>query len=508
MTTHLDVTAGATDLAEFLSLACRAHGGRTALSDGRRTLTYAELDAAVAEGAAHLRAAADDGPVVVLMANRVDSVVRLFAAWSAGRCAVPLDASVPPPVVAKAAARTKATLLSLGDLATSRADLTSSGRTAPGGLVVLPAPDGARDPLLHGAALTLFTSGSTGQPKGVVLGHDNLLAKLPMLQEVLDYRPEEHAVALLRSSFSFCQWDLLLTLGTGGSMRLFERFSPEDVVTAFTAAPVARAAMVPTMLRRLLPLLDDRGVREALHDVGSPGKIIVGGELLTPELGKKYRRLLPHSGIAVIYGLTETSAPEFLLPADEYDAHSDSVGRALSGVRWHLGSPGRVPAAGDQGTLWVRSAGVLRGYLGDPELTRNAIGTGYFVTGDLVECLPEGRIAIRGRANTVIVKGANKIMPTEVEHALEENPGVATAITCGVPDPVLGERLHAVVVPTGTSTSTPDDLRQWLSERVERYKVPDAIHFLDEIPTGTTGKADRAWLTNWVRARALERKDS
>ncbi|GAA3299428.1 hypothetical protein GCM10020295_37620 [Streptomyces cinereospinus] len=97
----------------------------------------------------------------------------------------------------------------------------------PGGLRVLSVQDGERDPLLSGAALVIFTSGSTGIPKGVVLGHTGILAKLAMVQEALAYQPGDQALAVLRTSFLFCQWDILLTLGTGGSVRLLDKFTPQ-----------------------------------------------------------------------------------------------------------------------------------------------------------------------------------------------------------------------------------------------------------------------------------------
>lgn len=500
MTSQTAPPTDAQDLSDYLALSCAKHADRPALSDSRARMTYSRLHTAVEEAAQliHGSAGANDGPVLVLMDNSVDSLVRLFAVWRSGRCAVPLDASVPAPVVISAVDRTGAAAVSLGEIERSRDDLRKLGETVPGGLRVLSVQDGERDPLLSGAALVIFTSGSTGIPKGVVLGHTGILAKLAMVQEALAYQPGDQALAVLRTSFLFCQWDILLTLGTGGSVRLLDKFTPSGLCEALADEPVSRVAVVPTMLRQILPLLETQPVRDPLVRTRSPQQVVVGGELLPPQTGDRYRTLLPHSGISIIYGLTETSAPDFILPAADYDAHPDTVGRALSGVRWYVDAPDRAAAVGDTGVLAVSSAGVLRGYLGQPELTGAAVEDGFFRTGDQVEVRKGGRISVLGRGTAVVVKGANKIAPAEVEAVLEQHPQVVDAFSCGVPDPLLGERLCAVVAPTPGDEPTPEELIRWMFERVERYKVPDVLYVRESLPTGSTGKIDRAELSSWV----------
>ncbi|MEU8678120.1 class I adenylate-forming enzyme family protein [Streptomyces sp. NPDC048560] len=500
MTSHTAPPTGAQDLSDYLALSCDKYTDRLALSDSQGRLSYGQLHAAVEEAAQliHKGAGGDDGPVIVLMDNSVDSLVRLFAIWRSGRCAVPLDASVPAPVVISAADRTRAAAVSLGDIEQTRSDLGELGEVLPGGLRVLPAQHGERDPLLFGAALVIFTSGSTGIPKGVVLGHTGILAKLAMVQEALAYQPGDHALAVLRTSFLFCQWDILLALGTGGSVRLLGKFTPKGLCEALAEEPVSRVAVVPTMLRQILPLLEDEGVRDPLVRTRSPQQVVVGGELLPPQTGGRYRALLPHSGLSVIYGLTETSAPDFILPAADYDAHPDTVGRALTGVRWYVDAPGQAAAVGDSGVLAVSSAGVLRGYLGQPELTSASVEDGFFRTGDQVEVREGGRITVQGRGTAVVVKGANKIAPAEVEAVLEQHPQVVDAFSCGVPDPSLGERLYAVVAPAPGHEPTPEELLRWMSQRVERYKVPDVLYIRESLPIGSTGKIDRAKLSDWV----------
>ncbi|MFF3689981.1 class I adenylate-forming enzyme family protein [Streptomyces sp. NPDC002187] len=499
MTVPTAPPVGAQDLSEYLTLSCAKYTDRPALSDSRGRLSYSQLHAAVEEAAQLIRSSAgdDDGPVLVLMDNSIDSLVRLFAIWRSGRCAVPLDASVPTAVVISAADRTRAAAVSLGELHQTRAELGELGKMLPCGLLLLPAQGGERDPLLSGAALAIFTSGSTGIPKGVVLGHTGILAKLAMVQEALAYQPER-TLAVLRTSFLFCQWDILLTLGTGGSARLLAKFTPKGLCEALAEEPTSRVAVVPTMLRQILPLLEDEKVRDPLVRTRSPQQVIVGGELLPPQTGGRYRSLLPHSGLSVIYGLTETSAPDFILPAADYDAHPDTVGRALTGVRWYVGAPGRAAAVGDSGVLAVSSAGVLRGYLGQPELTSASVDDGFFLTGDQVEVREGGRITVQGRGTAVVVKGANKIAPAEVEAVLEQHPQVVDAFSCGVPDPSLGERLYAVVAPAPGHEPTPEELLRWMSEQVERYKVPDVLYVRESLPIGSTGKIDRAKLSDWV----------
>jgi long-chain acyl-CoA synthetase len=142
----------------------------------------------------------------------------------------------------------------------------------------------------------------------------------------------------------------------------------------------------------------------------------------------------------------------------------------------------------------------MLGYLDDEALTVASFSEGYFRTGDLARMRPDGRVALVGRSKEIIVRGGNKIAPLEIDNLLGSHPGVAAALCAGVPDPRLGEAIHAVVVLKPGVELTGRALRQWALERIERYKVPDVIHIRDALPLGSTGKASRSALATMLAA--------
>jgi long-chain acyl-CoA synthetase len=133
----------------------------------------------------------------------------------------------------------------------------------------------------------------------------------------------------------------------------------------------------------------------------------------------------------------------------------------------------------------------MLGYLDNPALTDAAFDGGFFRTGDLARLTAVGAVALIGRAKDIISRGGNKIAPLEIDNLLAEHPGIAAALCAGVPDERLGEVIHAVIVPRAGAQLEAAALRGWLTERTERFKVPDVFHFRDALPAGSSGKADR-----------------
>ena len=142
----------------------------------------------------------------------------------------------------------------------------------------------------------------------------------------------------------------------------------------------------------------------------------------------------------------------------------------------------------------------MLGYLDDPDLTAASFSDGYLRTGDLARLRPDGRVEIVGRLKDIVARAGNKIAPAEIDALLSSHPDVAAALCAGVPDPRLGEAIHAVVVPKANAVLDPEGLRRWAAERIERYKVPDAIYVRDALPLGSTGKVRRAGVAEIARA--------
>ena len=150
----------------------------------------------------------------------------------------------------------------------------------------------------------------------------------------------------------------------------------------------------------------------------------------------------------------------------------------------------------------------MNGYLDEPEFTRAAFAGDYFRTGDLARMRADGRAELAGRINDLIVRGGAKVSPLELDHVLIQHPAVAAALTTGVPDPEMGERIHALIVPRPHARIDEKELRTWIAGRVERFKWPDVYHFGRELPTGRTGKVDRSALRDrWPVPNQTIRED-
>lgn len=476
----------ATRLDSLIAAACAAYGDAPALLGEDAAFTYRELASAADDEAARLTAAGlqPGMPTVVPVSNQAGDVAVMTGVWRAGGVVVPVHRSTPPSVV------------------TALLDRTGAGHVGGQPPRSWPSPSAGRvpPPVTADSAYVLFTSGSTGRPKGVVLSHQAFAGKLSAIEQVLPFSPGQGATTLLvlQLSFVYAHWVTLLTLMSGGRVVLHPRFDAEQTLATLSGQPVDRLAVVPTMLRMLLPLLGDRE-RVALGALGSPGLLMSGGEVLPAALGRAVRAALPHAGLADVFGMTETSTSDFIIRPEDYDRDAGLLGVPSPGVEARVvDEDGRPVAPGGTGELRVRTRYLMSGYLGDPAATAAAVVDGWLMTGDLATVRTDGRWELAGRAGTLISRGGTKVSPLEVEAAYGEHPAVAVALCTGVPDAVLGERIHLLVVRRPGQDPSPQDLRAWARGRLEPFKVPDVVHLVDDIPLGSTGKADRRAAKEWA----------
>ncbi len=413
-------------------------------------------------------------PVLATISNAPMDLASMLGVWLAGGVVVPLEAG--------AAAATAERL----QQATG-----ARYRVAHDGVAALSSVRPPPRPLLREAALVIFTSGSTGQPKGVAIGHDRMAGKLDVLGRLVGLSPADHVAVPLRLTFIFGIWVSLLAVRSGSRLVLMPKFTPDAMARVLAGGATVLAA-VPTMLRAMLA-------------AGMPAaprlrSILTGGETLGVALGANVRAALPHAGLADLYGLTETGSCDFCLPQAEQDIGAGSIGRTTEQVAFRLiGADGQAAGDGAAGELCIRTPFGMLGYLDDPALTAASFRDGYFRTGDLARLRADGRVEIVGRAKDIISRGGNKIAPAEIDALLSAHPQVAAALCAGVPDTRLGEAIHAIVVAKPGADLTADALRSWAAERIERYKVPDAIHFRNALPTGSTGKVRRAGVVEAAR---------
>ncbi len=298
---------------------------------------------------------------------------------------------------------------------------------------------------------------------------------------------------MLNITFSFGLWVSLLTLLRGATLVLVPKFEPADFLRALCDEHITRVGMVPTMMR---VLFSDRRHDAAIDRVAGQGdlrQILIGSESLGQSLAQTIRQRFTGTDLIDIYGLTETATCDFFGFPVEYARYPGSIGWPSPNVRYRIAdAQGHAVPAGAVGELQIRSPYLVRAYLDAPDLTAAAYQDGWFKTGDLGRELDGQVIELMGRQKDVISRGGNKLTPAEIEQLICSHPDVAAAMAVGIADPLLGERIHRLVVPgAGTQPGTAA-LRRHLDTRLERYKHPDAFYFAQALPLGRTGKADRA----------------
>ena len=405
------------------------------------------------------------------IANRPSDLAGMLGIWRAGAVAVPVHASTPERVQAALQVRTGARFC------VDCSVVSTIGSAVP-----------ASRSLLQDAALIVFTSGSTGEPKGVVIGHKRLAGKLDVLAHLLRLRADDIVLVPLQLTFIFGIWVSLLTMASGARLVLLSRFTPEAARAAFQEGATA-AAVVPTMLRALI----------ANGRLSAPWLrlLMTGGEPLGAALGRMVGDRFAPAEIYDLYGLTETGSCDFCLEVSRHADGLGTIGIPTGTVRFRITPTEAAPSA-DSGELQIHTPYGMLGYLDDPARTASAFADGYFRTGDLARLRPDGRVELIGRSKDVISRAGHKIAPLEIDNLFAGHPDVAAALGTGVPDEAVGERLHVVVVPRAGAALDEANLRAWAADRIERYKLPDAIHFRDALPVGRTGKADRAAVAKLV----------
>ena len=495
-------------LAIRLEKAALRYGSDTAVRDERITLTYTQL-LMQARGIAQDLCACGfiaDETVLVRVSNHPLDFAAFLGVWLAGGVVVPVHRNSPDGVVDAIQAKAQCGCgIDLDAAGTPRVATAARAGTA-----VNDAREGVRPalrPVLRGAALVIFTSGSTGSPKGAVLTHAAFAGKLEENQKLLKLSKHDVTLLVLNNTFSFGIWLALVTLLQGGTLVLRSRFTPENFPGVLAAEGITRVGVVPTMIRAMFAALPKNALsagRTKLQSAGCLRDMVTGGEPLGTDLSARLRTFIAPARLYDIYGLTETATSDFVLTPDEYADHPGSIGRAASRVRYRIVSEqgGEVPP-GSAGELQLLTPFVMAGYLGDEALAEAAFDGDWFRTGDLAFADHDGYVSIAGRRKDVMVRGGNKITPLEVERALASCPGVAAALVVGLPDAVLGQRIHALLIAAPDAVVDAEAVRQALADRLEKFKHPDMCYLGSELPVGRTGKVDRGQLQVLLRSGAL-----
>jgi acyl-CoA synthetase (AMP-forming)/AMP-acid ligase II len=347
-------------------------------------------------------------------------------------------------------------------------------------------------------AAIMYTSGTTGAPKGVALGHGNFAANTDAILDYLQLGPADRMVSVLPFHYAYGASLLHTHIAAVASLVLEPNLVfPHAVVDTIERSCATGFSGVPSTFALLL----DRGVLQGRR-LDSLRYVTQAGGAMSPAQAERLRRALPSARLFVMYGQTEATARLTYLPPEHLDARPGSVGRALRGVEIEIrGEEGRVLAPGHDGEVWVRGGNVMAGYWNDPVATAAVLRDGWLRTGDVGRVDADGYLYLAGRRSDIIKTGAHRVHPLEIEEALLELPWVAEVAVTGVDDPVLGQVIKAHVVASGAGDA--NAVRAHCRARLAPHKVPRLVEFVPSLPKTLSGKIHRAALMR-TPAEAVE----
>ncbi len=336
----------------------------------------------------------------------------------------------------------------------------------------------------------LYTSGTTGLPKGVELTNDNFFSMLPVA--IAAWRFDQDSVCLVSMPLfhiSGSGWGLL-ALFTGGTDVLLREVDPVAILDAIRRYRVTNTLFVPAVLQILLatPGVDD-------VDYSSMRAIIYGASPITEDVLIRSMKTFD-TPFMQVYGLTETTGAVTMLDPQDHDPGGErawllrSCGRPWAGSEIRIVDPasGADAAEGDVGEIWIRGRQNMKGYWRNPEATAEAKPAGgWFRSGD-AGYLREGYLFIHDRVKDMVISGGENIYPAEVENALMKHPAVADVAVIGVPSERWGETVKAIVVRSPGSELTGDELIAFARENLARYKCPTSVDWVDALPRNPSGK--------------------
>ena len=357
-------------------------------------------------------------------------------------------------------------------------------------------------------AIVLFTSGTTSQPKAVELTHNNLTSYITGSVEFDSAEPTDAALICVPPYHIAGVSAALSNLYAGRKMVYLPTFDPQEWVRLINAEHVTTATLVPTMLDRIVTVLEGGG-----HELPSLRNLAYGGSKVGLPLVRRALELLPEVGFVNAYGLTETSSTIAVLTPDDHrlaQAASEtavvrrlgSVGQPVPGIELQIRDEnGTVLPPGQTGELFVRGDQVSGRYTGIGSVLD---AEGWFPTRDIATLDDDGYLFIGGRSDDTIIRGGENIAPAELEDVLIEHAHVRDVAVVGVEDPQWGQAIVAVVVPVDGIDPDPEELREHVRKSLRGSRTPDRVVFRDELPTNATGKVLRREIVEELRAAPAE----
>ena len=473
----------------------RDKGGDTAYWTPSRIWTFADLDEAssrIAQGLISLGIGPGDR-VACLTKRTADCVALVLGANKVGAVCMPVNLRLAPPEIeyivgngnAKLMMADKAFVAVAGKIRTFVTEEFSSWYGA----------FEARDPKHQAApddtALQLYSSGTTGLPKGVELTHRNLMAgMMDAVPAAIGYHGAPDVMLNALPTYHIAGVGVaLLTASRGGASVLYPDFDPAGVIAAIAEHRITHSFLVPAMIQFMLQV---PGVGKG--DYSSLKGISYGASPISEKVLVDAMRTFKCSFMQV-YGLTETTGAITCLPPEDHDPEGPrkhllrSAGKPIEGVELRVVDPatGADCAEGEVGEVWIRSAQNMKGYWANRKATAEAYAGDWIRSGD-AGFLRGGYVYMHDRIKDMIVSGGENIYPAEVENALMLHPAVADGAVIGVPDDQWGEAVKACVVLKPGAAAAEKDIIDFMRSRIAHFKCPKSVDFVDAIPRNPTGK--------------------
>ena len=487
------------NLAKNLTDTTRAHGGRVAVRVDNAAMTYRALDEASARVAAllHERGLKPGDRVGIMMPNVSEVPVVYYGVLRAGGVVVPMNPLLKVREVAYYLGDSGAGLIfawhGFADQARGGAEQADAEAIVvdevsfPELLASVEPVYEVADAADEDTAVILYTSGTTGHPKGAELTHGNLRSNTEVSRdEIVHAGPDDVIFGGLPLFHVFGQTVALnVAVASGACLTLLPRFDAEHALRIISGHKVTVFEGVPTMYVALI-----HQPNRADYDTSSLRECISGGAALPVEVLRGFEEAFD---VPVLegYGLSETSpVASFNLPGRE--RKPGSIGTPIRDVQMRVvtADDDDVPE-GEVGEIIIRGPNVMKGYWQRPEATAEALRDGWFHTGDLARVDEDGYFYIVDRKKDMIIRGGYNVYPREIEEVLYEHPAVAEAAVIGLPHPSLGEEVAAAVALKPGATITAEELRDYVKSQVAAYKYPRHVWIVDALPKGATGKIQK-----------------
>ena len=504
------------NLATLLQTSARDLPDRDALVVGDRRLTYAQLDAASGQvaGALAARGVGRGDKVALSCPNLPFFPIVYFGALKAGATIVPLNVLLTEREIAYHLQDSGAVAyfcfegtaaLPMGQAGRAAFEavpgcehfvlITADGGAADSGVTTLAELTAGRPPAFDtvqtqetDTAVVLYTSGTTGRPKGAELTHSNMVQNALMVSRMFGVPEHDVHLVTLPLFHSFGQTvQLNYGLLSGATLVLMPRFDPDAAFGLMEREGVTFFAGVPTMYWALLH--SEKADTFDLRKIAANLRLCVsGGSALPLEVLRKFEKRFDVP-ILEGYGLSETS-PVATFSRTDRPRKPGSIGLPCWGVEVDVVRTDGTPCdTGEPGEVVIRGHNVMKGYLGNPEATAEAIDAkGWFHSGDVGRRDEDGYFYIVDRTKDMIIRGGFNVYPREVEEVLMTHPAVSLAAVVGVPHESLGEEVKAFVIRTPDADITEDELVAWSKEAMAAFKYPRIVEFRDELPMTATGK--------------------